>query len=135
MKKILLTAFLLASCASKNIIQKSNETIINHHGGGVIHEVVSEINNYKKPIIIQGTCASSCTYVFRYKNTCVADNARLLFHAPRNKNGSINKNGFQIMANWYPKLLKKWFLTEAIDGRDYWFSGRDFKNLFNVGIC
>jgi len=126
---------LFLTACSTNVSQYDNRTVIDYHGGGTVYEVMDDIKHYQKPIYVNGLCASSCTYVFHFKDTCVSDDALLLFHAPRNTDKSINPYWFKIMSNWYPQALKQWFDTVAIDGQDHTFTGRQFKNMFGVGIC
>lgn len=128
MYKYLLPLFLLSACSSDRVN-------IDYHGGGVIYKTMDEIKHYKKPIYVRGICGSSCTYVFHFEDTCVADDARIMFHAPRNDDQSINPDWFKIMADWYPKNLKDWFLETAKDGEDHWFDGKEFKQKFKIGEC
>lgn len=127
--------FLFITACSTNVQEYKDHTVINYHGGGTIYEVMDDIKHYKKPIYIKGLCASSCTYVFNYADTCVSDDATIMLHAPRNMDGAINPHWFKIMSNWYPQALKQWFDTVAIDGQDYYFTGRQFKQIFNIGAC
>lgn len=124
----------LTACSS-NVSQYADHTVIDYHGGGTVYKVASEIREYQRPIYVNGLCASSCTIVFHYKDTCVSDDATIILHAPRNTDGTINPHWFKIMSNWYPQGLKQWFDTVAIDGQDHYFTGRQFKQIFNIGAC
>lgn len=124
---------LFITACGANVQEYKDHTVINYHGGGTVYEVMDDVKHYQRPIYIKGLCASSCTYAFNYADTCVSDDATIMLHAPRNMDGAINPHWFKIMSNWYPQALKQWFDTVAIDGQDHYFTGRQFKQIFNIG--
>lgn len=130
----ILTAVTLTACAAQGgVVQYPTHTLIHEHLGGVVWQEAYSIAQYKKPIKIIGTCASSCTLAFGY-DSCVYPNARVMFHAPRNVDGTINYGVYNMMLNEYPPRIKNWF-GETLSGRDYWFNGYEMHKKFNVPMC
>jgi len=100
-----------------------------------MYKTINEIKHYERPIHIKGLCVSSCTFALSYPDTCIDDNATLMFHAPRSPSGEVDIHWFKIMSNSYPDDLKEWFNHSVIDGEDHWISGYDFKKRFKIGVC
>ena len=126
--------FLLASCAFKKPIEyHHNKTVINHHTGGVIAQEYQKIKQYKRPIKIKGFCASACTFVFKYPDTCVSTTAKILLHAPRYK-GKIDKGFYLFNKRTYPQAISRWY-DATLDGRDYIFTGQEMIEKFNIRKC
>lgn len=137
MKKIiaLLSIILIASCG-QNIEKHKDYTVINWHKGGYVIDVFNEIQGYKRPIKIKGLCASACTYAFRYKDTCVYRNARVMFHVARGEDGLVNESWTDFLANQYPKKIREWFKVVVVKTRkDYEVLGQDLINIFGIKEC
>lgn len=132
---IIITAAILFYYYKKPSIEHHNDhTVINNHGGGVVYKELHKIAEYKKPIKIKGNCGSSCTLAFKYEDTCVYQEAQIMFHAPRSPDNTINEAWFNIMQNNYPSDIKTWF-SNTLDGKDYWFSGKEMNKKFNTPLC
>jgi hypothetical protein len=135
MKKLIIFIIVfLVSCQEDPIEKHENYTIINEHKGGIVHEVIRFIKDLPKPIKIKGSCASSCTLVFEYPNTCVYEKSKILFHAPINTSKKISEVWFNEMQKKYPEKIKKWF-PATLDGKDYIFTGLEMNKKFDIPLC
>jgi hypothetical protein len=100
-------------------------TVTNDPGGPVDIYAMSAAMTHERIRII-GRCASACTEYLGARHVCVSPNARFMFHAAYNLDGSRNEQGVLVMLAFYPPSLRAWLhergglTTRAIDatGRD-----------------
>jgi hypothetical protein len=100
-------------------------TVRNDPGGSVdLYAMAAALT--VEPIRIMGTCESACTEYLGARDVCVSPNARFMFHAAHNLDGTRNEQGVELMLASYPPSLREWLYerggltSEPIDA-----SGRD----------
>ena len=100
-------------------------TVRNDPGGSVdLYAIAAALTI--EPIRILGRCESACTEYLGARHVCVSPDARFMFHAAHNIDGSRNEQGVRIMLASYPPSLREWLYArggltaEPIDA-----SGRD----------
>lgn len=114
-----------------------SKTIINYHGGGVVSEVIEEINSYSEPIEIHGLCGSSCTFALT-KNTCVKKDATIIIHSAQSPKITV-RNAWN--AAFAVKFADKGYLDLAdfflrLDTpEDHVYSGEEMNNFFKIPLC
>ena len=100
-------------------------TVRNDPGGSVdLYAMAAALTI--EPIRIVGRCESACTEYLGARDVCVSPDARFMFHAAHNLDGSRNEQGVRIMLASYPPSVREWLYArggltaEPIDvvGRD-----------------
>ena len=142
MKKLITVitlAALLASCGKfhgrhSNSYETSRGTIIRNNLGGQTWRVIGQIKKMKRPLMIHGQCSSSCTSAFRFEDTCVFPNAKVVFHAVTNR-GKINEFQTRQLASYYPYNMRQWYLSHVFDNKNYVFTGTGMNRQFGTPIC
>jgi hypothetical protein len=82
-------------------------TVTNDPGGSVdLYAVAAAMT--AEPIRIIGRCESACTEYLGARHVCVSPNARFMFHAAHNLDGSRNEQGVLVMLASYPPSLREW---------------------------
>jgi hypothetical protein len=82
-------------------------TVTNDPGGPVDLYAMSAAMTHERIRII-GRCASACTEYLGARHVCVSPNARFMFHAAYNLDGSRNEQGVLVMLAFYPPSLREW---------------------------
>ncbi len=82
-------------------------TVRNDPGGSVGLYAMAAAQT-AEPIRILGRCESACTEYLGAREVCVSPNARFMFHAAHNFDGSRNERGVLVMLAAYPPSLRKW---------------------------
>jgi hypothetical protein len=87
-------------------------TISNDPGGSVdLYAMAAALT--MEPIRIVGRCESACTEYLGARDVCVSPNARFMFHAAHNLDGSRNEQGVRIMLASYPPSLREWLYARG----------------------
>ena len=108
---------------------------VNYDLGGSVELRRREIDLLRgssERVRIEGLCVSACTLYLALPQTCVSASARLGFHGPASPfpGRKLPKGEFErvsrLMADHYPKLLRKWFLQTGrhLQGDYHLLSGR-----------
>ncbi len=106
-------------------------TVTNDPGGSVDLYAMAATTT-AEAIRIVGRCKSACTEYLSARHVCVSPNARFMFHAAHNLDGSRNEQGVRVMLASYPPSLREWLYerggltADPIDA-----SGRD---LIALGV-
>ena len=136
--RVLIASLFLVSCVASptGMVQLPDKTIIQYHRGGHIPSVMQELAAVNKPVEVHGFCASACTYVLSFENTCVRGDSDFVFHEATANTERMSKAWTRIMFNWYPKKLRD-YLSNNISSRrkKIAFKGRDLSKYFNVKKC
>lgn len=81
-------------------------------GGGNVMQFYKNIKTGNRsfiPIVISGTCASSCTMKLGSNNVCIDPDATLLFHQASHHGTSIKSEyDTKILMSMYPKTIQNW---------------------------
>lgn len=101
---IFLAAFLAATPTAARDIY--------HDGGGhIIDYALRYARQEYRPWRVLGYCASACTMVLQYSDTCVGPGARLMFHTPTPAKFRY------ILRRYYPRDILRWYDMYVRDHR------------------
>lgn len=107
---------------------RSDVLVITRDRGGLIATYVARVAAEKRPVWIEGYCASACTMYLAAKDVCVFPDARLHFHGPSSYGRRLTAADFEywsrVMADHYPPSLARWFMTRGRYG-DHSMQGRE----------
>ncbi|HZZ59809.1 MAG TPA: hypothetical protein VFE63_01365 [Roseiarcus sp.] len=106
-------------------------TVRNDLGGPVdLYAMTAAMTD--EPIRILGRCESACTEFLGARQVCVSPNARFMFHAAHNLDGSRNEQGVLVMLASYPPSLREWLYERGgLTARRINATGRD---LIALGV-
>ena len=114
---------------------RSDVLVIRHDPGGLIAVYAARVASERRPVWIEGYCASACTMYLR--RACVYPGARLVFHGPTSYGRRLVPADFQywsrVMADHYPPRLAAWFMARGRYGQHV-MTGRDLVR-YGVEIC
>ncbi|WP_421056989.1 hypothetical protein [Leisingera sp. D0M16] len=107
---------LLSSAADANQI-----LIVGDDPGGYLHLRLIELKKLRRSgvrVEIRGRiCYSTCTMFLGLPGTCVHPHTIFGFHGPSRNGRRLRQKDFdyfsQVMADYYPKPLKAWFMERA----------------------
>lgn len=113
--------FLLSAGLVGTSAQAAQAYVIKSDRGGYLHDRLIEISNLQKNgtrVEIRGrVCYSTCTMFIGLPNMCVDPNTTFGFHGPSRSGRKLAKQEFDyfssVMASYYPKPLKEWFMKTA----------------------
>jgi len=90
-------------------------------GGNVLdyYETVRSANYSRRPLPIEGYCASACTMKLGARTACVSPNATLRFHSASSY-GARSWGGNTLMMSLYPPRIRAWVMRHnALDSLSF----------------
>lgn len=136
MVKVFWVILLLSACSVHHSIQITDSgSVVHYHRGGHIASVMQEIAAHPKPYRVKGLCASSCTYVLSFDDTCVDPDATFVFHQASANRPDVQKAWTRIMFNWYPDKLRDHMHRYSRPNQNYVIDGDQLNKLFGVKLC
>jgi len=99
--------------------------------------VVSQYNQSGELFRIDGHCQSSCTLFLAIRNVCVSRGATLLFHAAKDRTGSVSPSNTEHMLAAYNAKLREYVTSHHyMDTLSFHaISGRDMIDKFGYREC
>lgn len=95
--------------------------VVGSDRGGYLHDRLVELNNLERNNVrveIRGrVCYSTCTMFLGLPGACVDPETTFGFHGPSRSGRRLAQKDFdyfsRVMADYYPKPLKEWFMAEG----------------------
>lgn len=116
---------------------RSDVLVIRHDPGGLIAAYAARVASERRPVWIEGYCASACTMYLGARRVCVYPGARLVFHGPSSYGRRLVPVDFErwsrVMADHYPPALGAWFMARGRYG-EHVMRGRDLAR-HGVAMC
>lgn len=102
-------------------VQAQQAYVVGSDRGGYLHDRLIELNNLQRNNVrveIRGrVCYSTCTMFLGLPGACVDPQTTFGFHGPSRSGRRLAQKDFdyfsQVMADYYPKPLKEWFMAEG----------------------
>lgn len=120
-----------------NVSDETGTEVIRHSGGDLLR-ATGAMKTTPGPVKILGECYSACTTALGRDDTCVAPDARLMFHGVQG--GYRKETPFwdhlnSIVANMYPEDVKKWYYSLDLT-KDTYVTGQWMADNFeSVKLC
>jgi hypothetical protein len=99
--------------------------------------VVAEHNRTGELFRIEGHCQSACTLFLGIRNVCIEPSAQLLFHAGKDRSGSVSAKSTNRMLAAYKPVLRQYLVSNHYmdTAAFHAISGRELIDKFGYRAC